>query len=144
MELRGEVRRIISEELASLENPLDKMKDVAIDTRGVEDKVNALKDRAKKEKDDIITNINAKRKAKMIPQGNDPEIERQRRTLVDKEIGDLDSKRVAKDAEQEEIDNMAGDLTQLGASVSDLQKQKAELQAMLAQMRGNIPQFGAQ
>jgi len=142
MELRSEIRRILAEELASLENPLDKMKDVAIDTQDVQDKVNALKARAKKERDDIMTTMNAKRKAKMVPQGNDPEIERQRRTLVDKEINDLDTKRVAKDEEQDEIDMMATDLTQLSTSVSDLQKQKTELQAMLAQMSGNSPEVG--
>jgi chromosome segregation ATPase len=142
MELRSEIRRILAEELASLENPLDKMKDVAIDTQDVQDKVNALKARAKKERDDIMTTMNAKRKAKMVPQGNDPEIERQRRTLVDKEINDLDAKRVAKDEEQDEIDMMATDLTQLSTSVSDLQKQKTELQAMLAQMSGNSPEVG--
>jgi len=142
MDVRSEIRRILAEELASLENPLDKMKDVAIDTQDVQDKVNALKARAKKERDDIMTTMNAKRKAKMVPQGNDPEIERQRRTLVDKEINDLDTKRVAKDEEQDEIDMMATDLTQLSTSVSDLQKQKTELQAMLAQMSGNSPEVG--
>lgn len=146
MELRTEIRRILAEELASLEspleNPLDNMKDVDINTKGVQDKVNALKARAKKERDDIMTTMNAKRKAKMVPQGNDPEIERQRRTLVDKEIGDLDAKRIAKDAEQDEIDTMANDLAQLSASVGDLQKQKAELQAMLAQMGGDPSEAG--
>jgi DNA-binding transcriptional regulator YbjK len=62
--------------------------------------------------------------------------------LVDKEINDLDTKRVAKDEEQDEIDMMATDLTQLSTSVSDLQKQKTELQAMLAQMSGNSPEVG--
>ncbi len=142
MELRSEIRRILAEELASLENPLDNMKDVAVNTQDVQDKVNALKARAKKERDDIMTTMNAKRKAKMVPQGNDPEIERQRRTLVDKEINDLDAKRVAKDEEQDEIDMMATDLTQLSTSVGDLQKQKAELQAMLAQMSGSSPEVG--
>lgn len=123
------------EELKSLANPLDKAADaVSQSTLGFQTRVDALKQRAKKEKDDITTNINAKKKAKSVPQGNDPEIERQRRQLMDKELADLDMKRRQKDQEQEEIDAMTAGLGDLAGSLSALEKERDNLRLALGDM----------
>ena len=145
MDLRTEIRRIISEDLASLANPLDKAADaVSISTQGFQARVDSLKKRAKQEKDNLVTNLNAKRKAKMVPQGNDPEIERQRRQLMDKEIADLDMQRKHKDEEAEEIDAMTTDLGGLTNSLSSLEKERNDLQALLASMGVNQPESANQ
>lgn len=140
MDLRTEIRRIIAEDLASLANPLDKAADaVSMSTQGFQARVDNLKKRAKEEKDRLMTNLNAKRKAKMVPQGTDPEIERQRRQLMDKEIADLDMQRKHKDEEAEEIEAMSTDLGGMTNSLSSLEKERNALQAMLASMGVNQP-----
>lgn len=143
MDLRAEIRRIIQEDLASLANPLDKAADaVSVSTQGFQTRVDNLKSRSKKEKDRLVTNLNAKRKAMMVPQGTDSEIERQRRQLFNKEIGDLDKQRQEKDEEQEEIDAMTTDLGGLTNSLSSLEQERNTLQAMLAKMGAG--QMGAE
>lgn len=116
-----------------LSNPLDDMgKSDPVDTSSVQNRVDALKKRAEEERKEIVTNLSAKRKAKMVPQGTDPDIERERRTLVDKEIAQLDQKRVEKDEESKEIEDMANDLGQLRTSLDALEKERDSMRIMLA------------
>ncbi len=130
------------EELASLINPLDKATDkVALSTKGFETKVDDLKKRTEKEANDLKVNMNAKNKARMVPQSNDQSIERQRRTLVDKEISDMKEKLKQKSEEQEQIDAITNDISGLSSSLHDMEKERDQLSTMLASMnseQGNI------
>ncbi len=135
MNIRSLIKEVLTEELRSLANPLDKAADaVSTSTAGFGAKVDALKKQAKKERDDITVNMNAKNKAKAVRQSNHPEVERQRRQLMDKEIEDLDLKRKQKDAEQIELDGMTDELGGLTGSLEALEKERDALQAALAGM----------
>lgn len=137
MDIRNEIRRILEEELASLTNPLDATTDtITAQAKGFTDKVAALKDRIDKSKKSMSTDLNAKKKAIMVPQSNVPNIERERRQYDNMKIKDLESK--LKDAEEEEaeVDALANDINTMSGSLDDLQGQKDKLQAAIEKMGG--------
>jgi len=96
--------------------------------------VDDFQKKTKKERNDLQTTLNAKKKAKMVPQGIDPEIERQRRALMDKEIKDLDQKQKEKAEQEAAIQAMMDDITGLTSSLSTLEKERQQLRDTLSGM----------
>lgn len=140
MDIRGEIRRILKEELASLVNPLDATADaITQQTSAFSDKISALKGRIDKGKKDMTTDLNAKKKAVMVPQSNVPSIERERRQLDNMKIKDIEEK--LKDAEEQEgdIDSLETDINRMSGSLDDLNMQREKLQAAIAKMGGAEP-----
>lgn len=137
MDIRNEIRKILKEELASLVSPLDATTDaVALQAKGFTDKVTALKDRIGKTKKDMSTDLNAKRKAIMVPQSNEPSIERQRRQYDDMKIKDIEEKLKNAEEEEAELDALQQDVSTMSGSLKDMQAQKDELQAAIGKLSG--------
>lgn len=137
MNIRNEIKRILKEELASLVNPLDATTDsIALNAKGFNDKVAALKDRVGKEKKDLSTDVNAKKKAIMVPQSNDPSVERQRRQYDDLKIKDLEAKLKAAEEQEKELEALQSDINNMSGSLKDLELQKQELQNAIAKLNG--------
>lgn len=137
MNIRNEIKRILKEELASLVNPLDATTDsIALNAKGFNDKVAALKDRVGKEKKDLSTDVNAKKKAIMVPQSNEPSVERQRRQYDDLKIKDLEAKLKAAEEQEKELEALQSDINNMSGSLKDLELQKQELQNAIAKLNG--------
>lgn len=137
MNIRNEIKRILKEELASLMNPLDATTDsIALNAKGFNDKVAALKDRVGKEKKDLSTDVNAKKKAIMVPQSNEPSVERQRRQYDDLKIKDLQAKLKAAEEQEKELEALQSDINNMSGSLKDLELQKQELQNAIAKLNG--------
>lgn len=137
MNIRNEIKRILKEELASLVNPLDATTDsIALNAKGFNDKVAALKDRVGKEKKDLSTDVNAKKKAIMVPQSNEPSVERQRRQYDDLKIKDLQAKLKAAEEQEKELEALQSDINNMSGSLKDLELQKQELQNAIAKLNG--------
>lgn len=137
MNIRNEIKRILKEELASLVNPLDATTDsIALNAKGFNDKVAALKDRVSKEKKDLSTDVNAKKKAIMVPQSNEPSVERQRRQYDDLKIKDLQAKLKAAEEQEKELEALQSDINNMSGSLKDLELQKQELQNAIAKLNG--------
>lgn len=137
MNIRNEIKRILKEELASLVNPLDATTDsIALNAKGFNDKVAALKDRVGKEKKDLSTDVNAKKKAIMVPQSNEPSVERQRRQYDNLKIKDLQAKLKAAEEQEKELEALQSDINNMSGSLKDLELQKQELQNAIAKLNG--------
>lgn len=137
MNIRNEIKRILKEELASLVNPLDATTDsIALNAKGFNDKVAALKDRVSKEKKDLSTDVNAKKKAIMVPQSNEPSVERQRRQYDNLKIKDLQAKLKAAEEQEKELEALQSDINNMSGSLKDLELQKQELQNAIAKLNG--------
>lgn len=137
MDIRNEIRKILKEELASLVNPLDATADaVSLQARGVTDRVIALKDRIGKTKKEMSTDLNAKKKATMVPQSNEPDIERQRRQYDDMKIKDIEEKLKNAEEEGEELDALQKDMSTMSGYLKKIQIQKDELQAAITKLSG--------
>ena len=118
-------------------NPLDATTDsIALNAKGFNDKVAALKDRVGKEKKDLSTDVNAKKKAIMVPQSNEPSVERQRRQYDDLKIKDLQAKLKAAEEQEKELEALQSDINNMSGSLKDLELQKQELQNAIAKLNG--------
>ena len=118
-------------------NPLDATTDsIALNAKGFNDKVAALKDRVGKEKKDLSTDVNAKKKAIMVPQSNEPSVERQRRQYDNLKIKDLQAKLKAAEEQEKELEALQSDINNMSGSLKDLELQKQELQNAIAKLNG--------
>ncbi len=137
MDIRNEIRRIINEELASLVNPLDATTD-AISSKSLvfKDKVQNLRDKIVKNKKDLTTDLAAKKKALMVPQSNDAALERQRRQVKDLEIKDIGAKLKTNAEEEQSLDDLDNSIGDMSTSLSDMEKEKENLTAMIAKISG--------
>ena len=118
-------------------NPLDATTDsIALNAKGFNDKVAALKDRVSKEKKDLSTDVNAKKKAIMVPQSNEPSVERQRRQYDNLKIKDLQAKLKAAEEQEKELEALQSDINNMSGSLKDLELQKQELQNAIAKLNG--------
>ena len=118
-------------------NPLDATTDsISLKTKDFNEKLQSLKGKVGQQKKDLGTDINAKKKAIMVPQSNDPSVERKRRQYDDEKIKDLEQKMGDISDQEVQLDDLEKGVTNMSQSLGDLEMQKQELQAAIAKMGG--------
>ena len=130
MDIRAEIRRILKEELASLENPLDKSTGAALSSVSkFKEKVDSLKKSSQEKKKALATDLNAKKKSIMVPQNPNPNIERTRRQYDSMKIKDVEEKIRQQKEDEEELENMEADVEQISTALDAISKGEQQTDA---------------